>query len=543
MLGDARSSHGGLMHAGKFPWHTCKSRTNLKPKPGCGVILTLGRRSSSGIATTSFFAYRLADQPILCRLSVTLWRDPLICRGVTWLSSVGLIGFATAVREAFPELGKKDISLFLLPKDTLWESGRVRITSDVILSRAACQIASSHRAYPFSGNHPTLFVHDDGESPTSSPGHARLASSPAPSTVSGSSSGSRPRHQQNMMRQRVLLRDRNRCVVCGLANVAYLECAHIVDHSVNRRKDSDAILDAAGIRSTFDDINGLTLCKKCHAGFGHQLFCFDARSRVIILGVKEKIGSRVGPWRSLAGKSIRVCDAREVNYWPPQSLFNFQQQRFFDENNKVSPGSFPTGGHAAIAALSGKSIASPLTEGRLVIMPGDPFKTLTEAAPGGQSTHSVMAAPSAAASLFAENRRQSAVALPVDYADVMNATSRSLHAQGAPALRASIESTLQGRISLHSSQCLSSSRLSTASLHRQTLAALPARDAIPIPAAPPSLRTFASTASTMPSLRRAVGASAPAAIIGLVPASGPRRSQRIFADADLYAGQSHPSAF
>jgi hypothetical protein len=149
------------------------------------------------------------------------------------------------VREVFPELGNSDLSFFMLSSKALWETGRVRIYSDESLS-------------PLSRGHPTFFVHDEDTSPTSSPGHGRLAAaSPAPSTLSGSS-GSRSRQHQNVMRQRVLQRDGNRCVVCGCDNVAYLECAHIVDDAVNKRKDLDAILEAAGLKSTFDVINGLT---------------------------------------------------------------------------------------------------------------------------------------------------------------------------------------------------------------------------------------------------------------------------------------------
>jgi hypothetical protein len=496
------------------------------------------------------------DLPVLCRLGITLWNDPSICRVASWPSTLGFVGFATAARQIFPEFNKRAVSFFLLPGGALWEDGRERIASDEDLCRAANSIASSYRTSPLSGGHPTLYLHDDGASPTTSPGHDKFNTSPIPSVCSGSS-GSRSRQQQSIMRNRVLLHDHSRCVVCGFCNVAYLECAHIVDDSVNKRKDESAILKAAGLQSTFDVINGVTLCKECHVGFGHQAFCFDAHTGSVMLGVAAKIKSRDGPWRAAVGKRVQCCDPSNINYWPPQSLFEFQQQRFYDENNKLSPGTFPSGLNAAILALSRPT--SELSQDQAHIVAPAAFSEpvfkhlqppVCSAVPKIDTRSSTADAcyPEAATTSIEQAHFAPRTATSFYLSEVMTATCRS-ESMRRPVLEASLRKSVavcEDRASLYMSQCASITRLTTTVIsasrgQASTRLSASGLGGAPSPNAQSSWCAHASKFSslTLPDLRQSVNnvASETAAR----PARGPYpglRSKRSQTDAALYAGKS-----
>lgn len=298
------------------------------------VVLPRKRESSMG-ATVSYAAE--SRQPSVespahtdDELYVTLWNDPTVCRRVSWLSLRHFAGFAYAVRGAFPELSNKGISFFLLPFGMRWDKDRVRISDDSLLDDAVRQTRESYVTAPLSPAHPTFYVHDDGYSPATSPGHMRLPTpdlSPPAGSVSSSAS-QRSRQRQSDMRACVLMRDGCRCIFCCCDTKQLLECAHIIDHALHRDR---ALLASVSLYGTFDAINGMTLCIECHAAFDKGLVCVDARTYTLLLADRqtpEEMELYGGAWRRMSGKPVRRCESRFSGYWPTKALFAYQHERF-----------------------------------------------------------------------------------------------------------------------------------------------------------------------------------------------------------------------
>lgn len=271
-----------------------------------------------------------------CRVQATYWTDPTIRRGFSWASAGGIAAFAAAVRGEFPELGENDMSVYLLLPGSMWAS-RIRIASDSGLVSALQTITSSYSASPMSGKQPTLYIYNDGTSPTTSPGKAALtlaSSPPSGSLSSESTTTSRSRQRQSAMRECVLWRDKHTCVFCGEVQLQHLHCAHIVGHKFHRNR---AVLASVHLFNTFDAINGITLCIQCHGAFDSGLVCIDKSTYKLLLADSVVLSSMLhftGKWRTMGGSPVCLRRQRDHDstagsgYWPTAEIIAFQYSQF-----------------------------------------------------------------------------------------------------------------------------------------------------------------------------------------------------------------------
>lgn len=272
---------------------------------------------------------------------VTLWRDPIVSRIIAGSSAASLVAFGWAVRAAFSEVIRKDISFFFIEAGGLWDQ-KLRIDSD---EKLACIVNIMQAASPMKAELPSLFLYDDSVSPESSPWQspegvspaaaAPLQSRPLPpsnseSRSTGRSSGSvseysaRSTSAQHSFRVRVLRRDGARCVFCGESDVG-IAAAHLV--ADNKHADA-ALLERLGLVETFDTTNGLALCNECHDAFDAHLVYVDAAGRLVVARALLTAAGFRDKWGPLQGTHVRQPPPMYAHSWPTPALFGHGKMLF-----------------------------------------------------------------------------------------------------------------------------------------------------------------------------------------------------------------------
>jgi 5-methylcytosine-specific restriction endonuclease McrA len=121
------------------------------------------------------------------------------------------------------------------------------------------------------GAKPTLYFHDDPDSPQGSPAHVF--------TKQRVSDASSRRSGQSDYSDRVYTRDEGKCVFCD--STENLEAAHVVEIKEAESVDK-SVFRTLGLSGFMDTSNGMTLCKPCHEQYDAHYVCLDKESKLVV---------------------------------------------------------------------------------------------------------------------------------------------------------------------------------------------------------------------------------------------------------------------
>jgi hypothetical protein len=117
-------------------------------------------------------------------------------------------------------------------------------------------------------------------------------------------------------REVTLSRDGHQCVACDYkAQASVLRAAHIVAWDAS-----------AGLMSTCDTINGLTLCIICHTYFEKHLWCVQPDGKILVAKALLDNAQLCKHFARLQGKAIRA--SADLTVWPRSQTFAFHARLF-----------------------------------------------------------------------------------------------------------------------------------------------------------------------------------------------------------------------